>query len=193
MQVVHDGAATFPQNSSVIFFLKHLLRHIPETILVMWDDVPIHMRREVKDSLTEGETKRMLLERLIGHMPESNPEEGIWHHLKRVEFECHPSRLVPSSPSAAERNEASTEETKYGSQLHPSDRPTCLSVSRSVRQGNGWKWVSIRGLMKTSLPQRHEVRQAVKVLTLERMPAKTQDSLHKRPDGAALGPSGRQD
>jgi transposase len=32
-----------------------------------------------------GAAKRLHLERLPGYAPELNPNEGIWHYLKRVE------------------------------------------------------------------------------------------------------------
>lgn len=74
------------KSPDVIRFLKHLLRHIPGKILIIWDGAPIHRSREVKDFLANGGTKRILLERLPGYAPELNPDEGIWNYLKRVEL-----------------------------------------------------------------------------------------------------------
>jgi transposase len=74
------------KSPDVVRFLKHLLRHIPGKILVIWDGAPIHRSREVKDFLANGGRKRILLERLPGYAPELNPDEGIWNYLKRVEL-----------------------------------------------------------------------------------------------------------
>lgn len=74
------------KSPDVVRFLKHLLRHIPGKILVIWDGAPIHRSRVVKDFLANGGTKRILLERLPGYAPELNPDEGVWNYLKRVEL-----------------------------------------------------------------------------------------------------------
>jgi transposase len=74
------------KSPDVVRFLKHLLRHIPGKILVIWDGAPIHRSRVVKDFLADGGTRRILLERLPGYAPELNPDEGVWNYLKRVEL-----------------------------------------------------------------------------------------------------------
>ncbi len=68
----------------VVRFLRHLLRHIPNKLLVIWDGAPIHRRRVVKAFLAQGGAKRLWLEQLPGYAPELNPVAGIWRHLKRV-------------------------------------------------------------------------------------------------------------
>jgi len=40
----------------------------------------------VKNFLSNGGAKRILLERLPGYAPELNPDEGVWNYLKRVEL-----------------------------------------------------------------------------------------------------------
>jgi len=74
------------KSPDVVRFLKHLLRHIPGEILVVWDGAPIHRSQVVKDFLADGGAKQVLLERLPGYAPELNPDEGIWNYLKRVEL-----------------------------------------------------------------------------------------------------------
>ena len=77
---------------TVVGFLRHLLRHLPGTLLVFWDGAPIHRAQPVKDFLVTAPGKRVLLERLPAYAPEVNPDEGVWQHLKRVELRnlvCH--------------------------------------------------------------------------------------------------------
>ena len=76
----------------VVGFLKHVMRHIPGKLLILWDGAPIHRCQPIKAFLAEGAAKRIHLERLPGYAPELNPDEGIWRYLKRVELKnvcCH--------------------------------------------------------------------------------------------------------
>lgn len=79
-------------SSDIVRFLRHLLRHIDGKLLVIWDGLPAHRSRAVKDFLREGATRRLHLEQLPGYAPELNPAEGVWHYLKNVEMKnlcCH--------------------------------------------------------------------------------------------------------
>jgi transposase len=67
-------------------FLRHLLRHIPGKLLVIWDRAPIHRAQAVKDFLAQGGAARVHLEQLPAYAPELNPDEGIWQYLKHVEL-----------------------------------------------------------------------------------------------------------
>lgn len=80
-----DGAA-------IVDFLKHLLRHIPGKLLVVWDRLPAHRSNVIKDFLRAGGTQRMHLAQLPSYAPDLNPDEGVWNYLKRVELRnvcCH--------------------------------------------------------------------------------------------------------
>jgi transposase len=70
----------------VVRFLKHLLSHIPDKLLVIWDGLPAHRSQAVKDFLAQGAAKRLHLEQLPGYAPDLNPDEGVWHYLKHVEL-----------------------------------------------------------------------------------------------------------
>jgi transposase len=70
----------------VLSFLQHLLEHIPGELLVVWDGIPTHRSRAVKDFLSAGAAQRVWLEQLPGYAPELNPDEGIWSYLKGVEL-----------------------------------------------------------------------------------------------------------
>jgi transposase len=83
LRLVQERAYTSP---AVVRFLKHLLRHIPGKLLVIWDGAPIHRGQPVKAFLAEGGAKRIRLEQFPGYAPELNPDEGIWNYLKRVEL-----------------------------------------------------------------------------------------------------------
>lgn len=77
----------------VVRFLRHLLRHLPGKLLVIWDGAPIHRSHEVTDFLATGAAERIEVEQLPGYAPELNPDEGVWNQLKRVELR---NRVCPS-------------------------------------------------------------------------------------------------
>lgn len=81
--MVQESAYKSPD---VVNFLRHLLRHIPGKLIVLWDGGPIHRGQPVRDYLASGAAKRIHLERLPAYAPELNPDEGIWNYLKRVEL-----------------------------------------------------------------------------------------------------------
>ncbi len=72
--------------ADVVRFLRHLLQVIPAPLLVIWDGGPIHRGQPVKDLLAEVGPDRLRVEQLPAYAPELNPDEGIWHYLKRVEL-----------------------------------------------------------------------------------------------------------
>jgi transposase len=74
------------RGGDVVRFLKHLLRHIPGKLLVLWDGSPIHRSQAVKGYLASGAAARIHLEQFPGYAPELNPDEGIWNYLKGVEL-----------------------------------------------------------------------------------------------------------
>jgi transposase len=77
---------------AVVHFLKHLLRHLSGKLLVIWDGLPAHRSRKVKDFLRQGGAKHLYLAQLPSYAPELNPDEGVWHYLKDVEMKnlcCH--------------------------------------------------------------------------------------------------------
>jgi transposase len=74
------------KSPDIVRVLKHLLRHIPGKLLVIWDGSPIHRGQPVKDFLAQGGARRIRLEQFPGYAPDLNPDEGIWNYLKRVEL-----------------------------------------------------------------------------------------------------------
>jgi transposase len=63
----------------VVEFLSHLLRHIPGTLLVIWDGLKSHRSRLVWD-FVHGQRGRIWLEFLPTYAPELNPVEYLWSH-----------------------------------------------------------------------------------------------------------------
>ena len=53
---------------------------------MLWGGAPIHRSRAVKEYLAQGGARSIQLEQLPGYAPELNPDEGVWHYLKRVEL-----------------------------------------------------------------------------------------------------------
>lgn len=79
---IHAGSI---KSLQVIEFLRHLQRHVPGKIMILWDGAPIHRSLLVKDYVasTRG---RIVLERLPAYAPELNPVEYMWGHLKTHEI-----------------------------------------------------------------------------------------------------------
>jgi len=69
-----------------IAFLIHLLRVAGERLLVVWDNSPIHRRKEVKEFLAAGAARSLHIEPLPPYAPELNPVEWLWSHSKEVEL-----------------------------------------------------------------------------------------------------------
>jgi transposase len=68
-----------------VIFLKHLLPHVSEKLLVIWNGSPRH-KGHVRTFLAEGGTQQLHLEQLPPYAPDLNPGEGVWHQLKNVEM-----------------------------------------------------------------------------------------------------------
>ena len=71
---------------AIVRFLKHLLRHIPGKLLIIWDGLSAHRGPAVREFLAQGGTERIHLELLPGYAPDLNPDEGVWRYLKHVEL-----------------------------------------------------------------------------------------------------------
>jgi transposase len=68
-----------------VIFLQHLLPHVSDKLLVIWDGSPIH-KGQVRTFLAEGGARQIHVEQLPPYAPDLNPGEGVWHHLKQVEM-----------------------------------------------------------------------------------------------------------
>lgn len=79
---LYAGSVKGPQ---VVDFLGALKRHIPAPLLVVWDGLPAHRSRIVRDYI-ESLDGRIELAYLPPYAPELNPVEYIWAHWKQHEL-----------------------------------------------------------------------------------------------------------
>ena len=68
-----------------VLFLKHLLPHVSEKWLVIWDGSPIH-KGPVRTVLAAGGARQSPVEPLPPYAPDLNPGDGVWHRLKHVDM-----------------------------------------------------------------------------------------------------------
>ena len=79
---LYAGSVRAPQ---VVDFLRALVRHIPQPLLLVWDRLPAHrsgLVREHLDSLGGW----IQMEYLPPYAPELNPVEYIWGYWKQHEL-----------------------------------------------------------------------------------------------------------
>lgn len=72
------GTIRSPQ---VVAFLRHLLRHLPGKVLVIWDGLRAHRSRMVQ-AFVDTQRGRLQLECLPAYAPELNPVEYLWGYWK---------------------------------------------------------------------------------------------------------------
>jgi putative transposase len=66
----------------VVAFLHGLLRHLPGSVVVIWDGGPIHYRHLVQDYVRRRRA-RLHVYRFPAYAPELNPAEQLWTNGKR--------------------------------------------------------------------------------------------------------------
>jgi hypothetical protein len=75
----------------VVRFLSHLGRRLGGKLLVIWAGKPAH--HEAAGKRFGADTGGAIgIERWPGYAPDLNPDEGVWHDLKQVEWRnvaCH--------------------------------------------------------------------------------------------------------
>ena len=69
------------RTAQVLNFLNHLLRHLPGKLLVIWDRLPQHRARLVRE-FVDAQGGRLLTEYLPSYAPELNPVEYLWGYWK---------------------------------------------------------------------------------------------------------------
>lgn len=69
-----------------VLFLRHLLMHIPERLLVLWDKSRIHRNKELDDFRRMDTIGRMTIEHFPRYAPEVDPQEYVWRQLKHVDL-----------------------------------------------------------------------------------------------------------
>ena len=86
----HDGSIKSPQ---IVEFLTVLRHHLKRKLLVIWDGLPAHRSRMVRDYLesTQGAVQVAFLP---AYAPDCNPVEYLWAWLKRHALaNCCPATL----------------------------------------------------------------------------------------------------
>ena len=73
-------------SEGVIRLLRHLLHHLPERLLVLWDGARIHSSHEMREFLAMDTIGRLVHEEFPGYAPEVDPQEYVWRQLKHVDF-----------------------------------------------------------------------------------------------------------
>jgi transposase len=77
------------QSEQIIEMLEHLQRHVPATLILIWDRARIHTRRQVSDYLSKHPEIRVEL--LPAYAPELNPEEYCHGNIKQHLRNARPS------------------------------------------------------------------------------------------------------
>jgi transposase len=73
------------KSAELITFLSYLMRHIRRPMIVIWDRLPAHRSRLVRDFVA-AQNGRIELEYLPAYAPELNPTEYIWGYWKHHEL-----------------------------------------------------------------------------------------------------------
>jgi transposase len=67
--------------ADVIQFLEDLLKTIPGKLLIVWDRLPSHRKKEVKEFIA-GQGERLVVEELPAYSPKLNPCEYLFGNVK---------------------------------------------------------------------------------------------------------------
>ena len=81
------------RTQQVIQFFRHLLRHIPGTIILLWDNIQTHKAKILKEFLAVHRG-RIHHHHFPGYAPELNPDEFVWSQMKR-RVANHPPHDLP--------------------------------------------------------------------------------------------------
>ena len=65
-------------------FVRHLLMHIPERMLLLWDSAKIHKSRELDEFRELDTIGRLRIEHFPAYAPEVDPQEYVWRQMKHV-------------------------------------------------------------------------------------------------------------
>jgi transposase len=65
----------------VVDYLEQLLRHMKGHIVILWDGLPAHRARAVKE-FAELHSDRLTIYRLPAYCPDFNPVEWLWAEVK---------------------------------------------------------------------------------------------------------------
>ncbi len=70
----------FVNQERAAHFLRYLLQHLRDPVIVVWDGGPMHRGEAIRAVLHDF--PRLSLKKLPPYTPELNPVEYLWNHLK---------------------------------------------------------------------------------------------------------------
>lgn len=73
------------RGEDVIGFLRSLRRHIRGNVVLVWDNLPVHRSKRVREHL-EAQAGWLRVEWLPAYAPELNPLEDVWANLDGQEL-----------------------------------------------------------------------------------------------------------
>lgn len=73
-------------------FLKHLLKHLGGSVILLWDQGPIHKHTEVNEFIARH--PRLQVEPFPGYAPELNPAEYVWAQSDSALANSRPEELA---------------------------------------------------------------------------------------------------
>lgn len=115
------------RQEQVIAFLRHLLRHLRGSVIVVWDHLGAHRGRTLRYWLRR--CRRLHLEFLPGYAPELNPNEYGWAYLKthRLANYCPPDVDRLHARVLVEARDTASHQTLLRSFVHATGLPIRLS------------------------------------------------------------------
>lgn len=71
---------------AVVRFVRHLLMHTSDRILLLWDSARIHKSAELAKFRELDTIGRLAFDYFPPYAPEVDPQEYVWQHLKHVDL-----------------------------------------------------------------------------------------------------------
>lgn len=111
------------RQEQIIEFLRYLLRHLSNFLVVVWDNLGAHKGRALRHWLSG--CRRVHLEYLPGYAPELNPIEYGWAYLKTNPLAnyCPPDVEVLHERVECEARQVGTQQSLLRSFVHASKLP----------------------------------------------------------------------
>jgi transposase len=69
------------RGASIAAFLERLWQRIRQPMTILWDSIPIHFAKPVRDFLSHH--RQVVIEPFPPYAPELNPVDGVWGYVKR--------------------------------------------------------------------------------------------------------------
>jgi transposase len=86
------------RGDDIVRFLRSLRRHVRDPVILIWDNLPVHRSRVVRDYL-EAHRGWLSVKWLPAYAPELNPLEDVWANLDGREL----ANFVPDDMDQLER------------------------------------------------------------------------------------------